>query len=338
MACTAPATPPSPVITMTPVLAEKVFSESNAVPRPSGRFTSSRAKSKPESASERRAASKVPAPVTSAPRDSRCAAICFRNKDSSSTTRMSNPARIFVGTAHLCRRARESAIAKCLTRERRIRCGPISGASRVSPAGMPVPPGTFRLTRGGLFRVCRAMQKRGPLRAGVRSLIFLVGAACVLAGCQTAPPPTASNAFRVMTYNIHHGEGLDGKVDLLRIAELIKREGADIVALQEVDKSVERTARRDFPDELAALTGMTCVFSNNYHFQGGEYGNAVLTRFPVKRWTNTHFKKVNETEQRGILQLLLEVQGREVVFMATHIDHRPDDAARWSMCVAMKTT
>jgi endonuclease/exonuclease/phosphatase family metal-dependent hydrolase len=174
------------------------------------------------------------------------------------------------------------------------------------------------------------MQKRGPLRAGVRSLIFLVGAACVLAGCQTAPPPTASNAFRVMTYNIHHGEGLDGKVDLLRIAELIKREGADIVALQEVDKSVERTARRDFPDELAALTGMTCVFSNNYHFQGGEYGNAVLTRFPVKRWTNTHFKKVNETEQRGILQLLLEVQGREVVFMATHIDHRPDDAARWS--------
>jgi endonuclease/exonuclease/phosphatase family metal-dependent hydrolase len=163
-----------------------------------------------------------------------------------------------------------------------------------------------------------------------RCLIVFLGAAGLLTGCRTAPQPAASPTFRVMTYNIHHGEGLDGKVDLLRIAELIKREGADIVALQEVDKGVERTARRDFPDELAALTGLTCVFSNNYHFQGGEYGNAVLTRFPVKRWTNTHFKKVNETEQRGILQLVLDVRGREIAFLTTHLDHRPDDAARWS--------
>lgn len=133
-----------------------------------------------------------------------------------------------------------------------------------------------------------------------------------------------------MTYNIHHGEGLDRKVDLLRVAELIKREGADIVALQEVDKGAERTARRDFPEELAALTGMTCVFSNNYNFQGGEYGNAVLTCFRVKSRTNTHFKKVNETEQRGILQLILDVRGQEILFMTTHIDHRLDDAARWS--------
>jgi len=174
------------------------------------------------------------------------------------------------------------------------------------------------------------MQKRIPLRVMIRSLAVFLGAVFLLAACQTVRQPTPSRTFRVMTYNIHHGEGLDGKVDLLRIAELIKREGADIVALQEVDKGVERTARRDFPDELAALTGMTCVFSNNYHFQGGEYGNAVLTRFPVKRWTNSHFKKVNETEQRGILQLALDVRGREVVFMTTHIDHRADDAARWS--------
>jgi endonuclease/exonuclease/phosphatase family metal-dependent hydrolase len=133
-----------------------------------------------------------------------------------------------------------------------------------------------------------------------------------------------------MSYNIHHGEGLDGKVDLLRIAELIKREGAEIVALQEVDKGVERTARRDLPGELAALTGMTCVFSNNYHYQGGEYGNAVLTRFPVVRWTNRHYKMLRPGEQRGILHLVLNVHGREVVFMNTHIDYRPEDSERWS--------
>lgn len=140
----------------------------------------------------------------------------------------------------------------------------------------------------------------------------------------------STNTFRVMTYNIHHGEGLDGKVDLLRIAQLIQRERADIVALQEVDKGVERTQKRDLPEELAALTGLSCVFSNNYHYQGGEYGNAVLTRFPIVRWTNRHYQMLRPGEQRGILQLVLNVRGRELLFMNTHIDFRPDDSERWS--------
>ena len=131
-----------------------------------------------------------------------------------------------------------------------------------------------------------------------------------------------------MTYNIHHGAGVDGRVDFQRIADLIKREQADIVALQEVDKGVQRTARRDCPAELAALTGMTCVFSNNFHFQGGEYGNAVLTRFPIKRWTNRHYQMLRPGEQRGLLQVELDVHGRELVFLNTHIDYRPDDDER----------
>jgi endonuclease/exonuclease/phosphatase family metal-dependent hydrolase len=149
-----------------------------------------------------------------------------------------------------------------------------------------------------------------------------------LAGCQCASHARKAATFRVMTYNIHHGEGLDQKVDLPRIAALIKRERADIVALQEVDKGVQRTARRDLPAELAALTGMTCVFSNNFHYQGGEYGNAVLTRFPVKQWTNTHYTMLRPGEQRGILQLVLDVHGRRLIFMDTHIDYRGDDSER----------
>jgi endonuclease/exonuclease/phosphatase family metal-dependent hydrolase len=135
-------------------------------------------------------------------------------------------------------------------------------------------------------------------------------------------------AFRVMTYNIHHGEGLDRQVDLSRIAEVIQRERADIVALQEVDRGVARTRRRDLPAELAALTGMSCVFSNNYDYQGGEYGNAVLTRFPILGATNLHYRMLRDGEQRGLLQLRLQVAGRELIFMNTHIDYRADDSER----------
>lgn len=166
---------------------------------------------------------------------------------------------------------------------------------------------------------------RAPFLPGLFGGIFVA----ILVGCSTHSMQTKPLPLRVMTYNIHHGEGLDGKVDLLRIAELIQREGADIVALQEVDKGVGRTARRDFPAELAALTGMTCVFSNNFSYQGGEYGNAVLSRFPVVRVTNTPYQMLRTGEQRGLLQLVLDVRGRELVFMNTHIDYRPDDAERW---------
>jgi endonuclease/exonuclease/phosphatase family metal-dependent hydrolase len=149
------------------------------------------------------------------------------------------------------------------------------------------------------------------------------GAAAAAAQARTPPP-----AFRAMTYNIHHGEGADGRVDLDRIAALIRDERADLVALQEVDKGVERTGRRDMPAELAALTGMTCLFRNNYPFQGGEYGNAILTRFPVKRWTNTLLRMLRPGEQRGVLQAVVDVGGRDLLFLATHIDYRPDDAER----------
>lgn len=149
----------------------------------------------------------------------------------------------------------------------------------------------------------------------------------ITCGCRSAVEDR-SVSFRVMTYNIHHGEGLDGKVDLQRIATVIQSERADIVALQEVDKGVQRTGRRDLPGELAALTGMMCVFSNNFHYQGGEYGNAVLTRFPVLSATNSHYQMIRTNEQRGILQVALSVHGRKLVLMNTHIDSRPDDTER----------
>jgi endonuclease/exonuclease/phosphatase family metal-dependent hydrolase len=143
-------------------------------------------------------------------------------------------------------------------------------------------------------------------------------------GAVRAAEPT----LRVMTYNIHHGEGLDKRLDLERIAALIKQSGAEIVALQEVDRGVERTARRDLPAELAKLTGMTAVFENNFPFQGGEYGNAVLTKFPVKSKKNLHYKMLQVGEQRGVLSVVLDVRGRDVLFVNTHLDYRPNDAER----------
>ncbi|MBL9203188.1 MAG: endonuclease/exonuclease/phosphatase family protein, partial [Opitutaceae bacterium] len=145
------------------------------------------------------------------------------------------------------------------------------------------------------------------------------------ATCSWAAQPVT---LRVMSYNIHHGEGLDGRLDLERIARVITDAQADVVGLQEVDRGTERTQRRDLPAELARLTGLTVRFDRNIPHQGGDYGNAVLTRFPIKRAKNTPLRSFANGEQRGVQQLVLEIHGREVLFMNTHLDARRDPAER----------
>lgn len=84
--------------------------------------------------------------------------------------------------------------------------------------------------------------------------------------------------FRLLTWNIHHAEGGDGKVDLERIARVIKNSKADAVLLQEVDDRTHRTGGVAQAEELGRLTGTTATFGKAMDFQGGGYGNAVLTR------------------------------------------------------------
>lgn len=160
----------------------------------------------------------------------------------------------------------------------------------------------------------------------MRRLLFsaLLLGSMLTAAVSAAEPVT----LRVMSYNIHHGEGLDKRVDLERIAQLIREARADVVGLQEVDRGCERTQRRDLPAELARLTGMHVHFEKNIPYQGGEYGNAVLSRFPIKRARNTHYQMLRPGEQRGVLQLVLDVGGREILFLDTHLDYRPDDSER----------
>lgn len=135
--------------------------------------------------------------------------------------------------------------------------------------------------------------------------------------------------FRVMTYNIHHGEGVDGRLDLERIAQVIRRAEPDLVALQEVDQHTRRTGQVDQPAELARLTGMNVVFGPNIPFQGGKYGNAVLSRWPILRHKNHLLPSLNDGEQRGVLDVEVQLpSGVSLRLLATHFDHRPADDER----------
>jgi endonuclease/exonuclease/phosphatase family metal-dependent hydrolase len=123
---------------------------------------------------------------------------------------------------------------------------------------------------------------------------------------------TRQHSIRVMTYNIHHGEGNDKKLDLDRIATIVKSENPDVVCLQEIDKNQPRTQQLDFPKLLGEKLGMSGVFECNYPFNGGEYGNATFSRFPIASHENVKLPTPSGVEPRGCLRVTLQI-GNDVV-------------------------
>lgn len=165
-------------------------------------------------------------------------------------------------------------------------------------------------------------------------LLLTVHFACSAVGVADAQPPR----IRVLSYNIHHGEGSDRHIGLERIAKVIRTASADVVALQEVDRKTERSGGVDQPAELARLTEMGVVFGQNISYQGGGYGNAVLSRLPVKRHANHPLPSYDDGEQRGVLEMELQPDERAppVIFFATHLDHRRDDRERLASVEAIE--
>ena len=87
--------------------------------------------------------------------------------------------------------------------------------------------------------------------------------------------------IRVLTYNIHHGEDVNGKLDLQQIADVINKADPDVAALQEVDSATGRTNKLDELKELARLTGMKYFYGKSMNYGGGGYGVGILTRLPI---------------------------------------------------------
>lgn len=148
--------------------------------------------------------------------------------------------------------------------------------------------------------------------------------ACIALSCL---PVTLSAAdaprVRVLTYNIHHGEGVDGKFDLERIAAVIKQADADVVALQEVDVKTTRAHGVDQAAELARLTGMHVAFGKAMDYAEGQYGNALLSRWPLEDVQTHALPHKDGCEPRCIVaaRICPPGQSRSFVFAATHLEH-----------------
>lgn len=139
-----------------------------------------------------------------------------------------------------------------------------------------------------------------------------------------------AGSLRVMTYNVHSCIGMDGKVDIRRIARVIAQAQPDIVALQELDVGKVRSYGTDQAHLIASHLEMAFHFHPAIHLEEERYGDAILTRLPlrlVKAGLLPCLRESPKREPRGALWVAVEFKGREIQVINTHLGLHPRERA-----------
>ncbi|QIZ67753.1 endonuclease/exonuclease/phosphatase family protein [Geobacillus subterraneus] len=137
--------------------------------------------------------------------------------------------------------------------------------------------------------------------------------------------------LHVMTFNIRHGKGTDGKVDLPRIAAVIEQSSADVVGLNEVDRYFSR--RSGYEDQIGWLAKelrMHHAFSPSVSLGANQlgiarqYGNGLLSRYPIATHQSHSLNMgLKMAEGRSLLEAIIDVQGQPFAVYVTHLSLNP---------------
>jgi endonuclease/exonuclease/phosphatase family metal-dependent hydrolase len=176
------------------------------------------------------------------------------------------------------------------------------------------------------------MPARDPIVLGQREIILGNWPGKNSAGLPTLGNETAGRErpLRIASYNVHKYTGLDFRRDPERIAAVIRSLDADVVSLQEVlsDPGAAPSSQLRF---LAELTGMhMAVAGPTMRKADGQYGNALLSRFPITK-VRLHDISLGAFEPRGIIDADIRVGDRTVRVLATHFGLWPMERNRQAL-------
>ena len=127
---------------------------------------------------------------------------------------------------------------------------------------------------------------------------------------------------RIVTYNVHRCVGNDRRLDVARVADVLARLEPDIVALQELDVGRARTNHVDQATEIAKRLEMAVHFHPAMRVEQELYGDAILSAYPerlIQTGPMPGYTRLPQLEPRGALWLEVEIDGRAVQVINTHL-------------------
>lgn len=165
--------------------------------------------------------------------------------------------------------------------------------------------------------------------------LVAVAASAAASGCgQGGAGQGREGKLTMLTYNVHIGKGMNNKVDLARQGRVIARLAPDVVALQEIDRRTARSGGVDQFAELVRLTGMRGVYCKTLDYDGGEFGIALLSRWPIVEHAFHRLPLEKGNEQRYLIEATLALPAgaaggpTRLKVLATHLDYGPDNPDR----------
>lgn len=154
-----------------------------------------------------------------------------------------------------------------------------------------------------------------------RNIFFFLFFFSIISSICAQEKPTQ---LKVLSYNLRFGE----LASLEELADFIKSEDPDVVALQEVDVGTHRERApkqngKDFATELGFRTGMLSAYGKTIEYKDGYYGIAILSKYPLASVERVYLPKTKHgKEQRALL--IAEVEYKEntyFTFVSTHLDY-----------------
>lgn len=127
--------------------------------------------------------------------------------------------------------------------------------------------------------------------------------------------------IKAITFNICHGEGIDGVIDIKRQAEFINKYNPDILILQELDMYTLRVHKRFQLEEMSKYTGLKYKsMCSTIRYKEGFYGIGTLNKYPVESAVNFPMMSLYpENEKRGILFNKVRIEDKIVNIFNLHL-------------------
>ena len=137
------------------------------------------------------------------------------------------------------------------------------------------------------------------------------------------PTKKVGKSFTLASLNICSAHFVLGKYtwdNLSMLAEKIRQSGAEVVALQEVDKGAMRSEGIDMTALLSEMSGLEYFyFIKIRDFQGGEYGTAIISKFPTVESGTYNYPVKIATQGTSCGYVILDVEGEHVTLFNTHL-------------------
>lgn len=170
-------------------------------------------------------------------------------------------------------------------------------------------------------------QVRSRVAPAIAVVLLVVPAGYWLAWEEPVPRQAPGGSVRVMSYNLHQGFGLDGRLDLAELAEVIEAEGADVVALQEVSRGWVIDGAVDMLVWLSQRLDMVYEWGPA---ADSLWGNAVLSRYPLSGNETRPMPNNDELRlKRSFTSVNVDVGGgRTLTVIGTHLSHGDANGAQ----------